>query len=99
MPTKPPTLPDPALQDALRHFKAGVFQVLAHPTRIHIVETLRDGEQPVNAILAKLGVEPANLSQHLAVLRGKRLVTTRREGNLIYYSLRDPLLSQVLDTM
>lgn len=86
-------------QDALRRFKADVFSVLAHPTRIHIIECLRDGEMPVGSIIEQIGVEPANASQHLSVLRAKRLVTTRKEGNQVFYSLRDPLLIEVLDTM
>ena len=90
---------DTAQREALRRFKAEVFQVLAHPTRIHIVECLKDGEQPVSALLEKVGVEPANLSQHLAVLRGKRLVTNRKDGNQVLYALRDPMLVEVLDAM
>jgi DNA-binding transcriptional ArsR family regulator len=85
--------------EALRKFKADVFQVLAHPTRIHIIETLRDGELSVGAILERVKVEPPNLSQHLSVLRFKQLVTTRKDGNQVLYSLRDPLLTGVLDTM
>jgi ArsR family transcriptional regulator len=76
-----------------------VFQVLGHPTRIHIAETLRDGRRPVHEILRQVGVEPANLSQHLAVLRAKGLVVKRREGSRVVYSLRDPLLIVVLDAM
>jgi ArsR family transcriptional regulator len=72
---------DPARQDALRRFKAEVFQALSHPTRIHIVECLRDGERAVSAILERIGVEAANMSQHLAVLRSKQLVVARKEGN------------------
>lgn len=86
-------------QDALRRFKADIFQVLAHPTRIHIIECLRAGEIPVGAIIEQIGVEPANASQHLALLRSKRLVVNRKEGNQVFYSLRDPLLIDVLDTM
>jgi DNA-binding transcriptional ArsR family regulator len=85
--------------DALRKFKAEVFQVLAHPTRLHIVETLREGELSVGAILEHVKVEAPNLSQHLSVLRGKELVVTRKDGNQVLYSLRDPLLMEVLDTM
>jgi ArsR family transcriptional regulator len=85
--------------EALRKFKADVFQVLAHPTRIHIVETLRSGELSVGAILERVNVEPSTLSQHLSVLRLKNLVLTRKEGNQVLYSLRDPLLIEVLDTM
>jgi DNA-binding transcriptional ArsR family regulator len=91
--------PEIAIPVALRRFKADLFQALGHPTRIHIVEILRDGELSVGAILAKVGVEPANLSQHLAVLRSKRLVLTRKDGNVIHYRLRDPLLTEVLSIM
>jgi DNA-binding transcriptional ArsR family regulator len=73
--------------------------VLAHPTRIHIAETLRDGELSVSAILERVAIEPANLSQHLSLLRAKSLVSARKEGNQVFYSLRDPLLTEVLDTM
>lgn len=90
---------DPARQEALRRFKAEVFQALAHPSRIHIVECLAAGELPVSAIMERTGLEPANLSQHLAVLRAKQLVVNRKEGNQVFYSLRDPLLSKVLETM
>jgi DNA-binding transcriptional ArsR family regulator len=87
------------MQDDLRRFKAGIFQALAHPTRIAIVELLRDGEMPAGKILERLGVEQANASQHLAVLRGKNLVVGRKEGNQVFYSLRDPILGKVLDLM
>jgi ArsR family transcriptional regulator len=85
--------------DALRKFKAEVFQALAHPTRIHVLETLADGELSVGAILARVKVEPTNLSQHLSVLRLKKLVTTRKVANQVLYSVRDPLLVEVLDIM
>lgn len=85
--------------DALRRFKASVFQALAHPTRIRIVECLRDGELTVTGLLEQVRVEPANASQHLAVLRARGLVTYRKKGNLVYYQLRDPMLTEVLDIM
>jgi DNA-binding transcriptional ArsR family regulator len=90
---------DPKHFDALRQFKAEVFQVLAHPTRIHIIETLRKGELSVGDILAHVKVEPANLSQHLSVLRSRHLVVTRKAANQVLYTLRDPLLIEVLDAM
>jgi DNA-binding transcriptional ArsR family regulator len=85
--------------ESLRKFKAGIFKVLAHPTRIHVIETLRAGELSVGAILEQVKVEPANLSQHLSVLRHSHLVVTRKDGNQVLYSLRDPLLIEVLDVM
>lgn len=90
---------DPRHFDALRRFKAGIFRVLAHPTRIHVIETLRTGEQPVGEILKQVKVEQANLSQHLSVLRQSHLVLARKKGNQVLYSLRDPLLIKVLDAM
>ena len=84
---------------ALRKFKAEMFQVLGHPTRIHIIETLREGELSVGSILERVQVEPANISQHLAILRSKRLVNTRKAKNQVLYSLRNPFLTQVLDIM
>jgi DNA-binding transcriptional ArsR family regulator len=88
-----------AQQDALRRYKADIFSVLSHPTRIHIVELLRDGERSVSSIIEHTGIEAANASQHLAILRAKGLVTARKEGNQVFYSLRDSALVQVLDGM
>ena len=85
--------------DSMRRFKAGVFQALAHPTRVAIVEYLQHGELSVGQLCEKVGVEQANASQHLAVLRAKHIVQTRKEGNQIYYSLRDPLLAKVLEVL
>jgi ArsR family transcriptional regulator len=87
------------MQSALRQFKADIFQALAHPTRIAIVELLRDGEVPAGAIFAQVGVEQANASQHLAVLRAKRLVSNRKVGNQVFYALRSHRLVEVLDAM
>ena len=85
--------------DSMRRFKAGIFQALAHPTRVAIVEHLCNGEMSVGQLCAKLGIEQANASQHLAVLRNKHIVETRKEGNQIYYRLRSPLLGDVLAKM
>ncbi len=87
------------MNSPLRTFKAEVFQALAHPTRIAIVEALRDGEVGAGTLLTHLQVEAANLSQHLAVLRAKQIVVSRKAGNQVYYTLRDPVLIQVLDLL
>jgi ArsR family transcriptional regulator len=87
------------MQQALRRFKADIFQALAHPTRIAIVEMLRDGEVPAGIIFERLSVEQANASQHLAVLRAKRIVVNRKEGNQVFYALRSYRLVEVLDAM
>jgi len=87
------------LQPSLRAYKASVFQALAHPTRIAIVEKLRNGELSAGALQEQLAVEQANLSQHLAILRNRQIVLNRKEGNQVFYSLRNPVLVEVLDIM
>jgi ArsR family transcriptional regulator len=84
---------------ALREFKAGIFQALAHPTRVAVAEILREGECSAGAIQERLGLEQANLSQHLSVMRAKEVVSSRKDGNQVFYSLRDPVLAEVLDIM
>jgi DNA-binding transcriptional ArsR family regulator len=85
--------------ESLRQFKAGIFQALGHPTRVAIVEFLNYREMSVGQLCEKIGVEQSNASQHLAVLRNKDIVRTRKDGNLIYYSLRDPAFGQVLQIL
>lgn len=87
------------MSQELRQFKAEIFQALGHPTRIAIVELLRKGEAPAGRLIEQLGLEQANASQHLAVLRSKQIVVSRKEGNQVYYSLRDPALIDVLDIL
>src|SRR5438045_9148147 len=87
------------MHDSLRRFKAEFFQALAHPTRIAILELLREGELSAGALIERLGVEQANASQHLTVLRSKRIVVNRKVGNQVFYSVRDRLILEVLDVM
>lgn len=87
------------MPDSLRQFKAEIFQALAHPTRIAIVDLLRGGEMTVGAFAEHLHLEQANLSQHLAILRAKQMVTTRKAGNQVFYAVRDPLIWKMLDLM
>jgi ArsR family transcriptional regulator len=87
------------MPEALRRFKADIFQALAHPTRIAILECLRAGELSAGALNDQLGIEQANVSQHLAVLRSKQLVLNQRRGNQVFYSVRDPIIIKVLDLM
>src|SRR5262245_8532014 len=87
------------MQEALRQFKAEFFQALAHPTRIAIIEQLRHGELSAGALIARLSIEQANASQHLAVLRTKGIVGSRKVGNQVFYSVRHQLIIEVLDVM
>ncbi|MFP5211551.1 MAG: ArsR/SmtB family transcription factor [Acidobacteriota bacterium] len=87
------------MPDSLRRFKADIFQALAHPTRIAIIDLLGNGELSAGELIEKLGMEQANISQHLAVLRAKQIVVNRKAGNQVFYSVRDPILLEVLTLM
>ncbi len=78
-------------------FKAEFFKALASPLRIGILDELRNGELTVTELRLRLGVEPTNLSQQLAVLRTKRIIVGRKQGSNIYYSCPDPAIFKFLD--
>lgn len=81
----------------LQSFKAELFKALSHPTRIRILELLREDEKGVSQLQLELGAEGSTVSQQLAILRMKSLVDTRRAGNAIFYRLRDPQIKDLLD--
>ncbi|MEU0991218.1 metalloregulator ArsR/SmtB family transcription factor [Streptomyces sp. NPDC005953] len=67
--------------------KAEFFRMLGHPVRIRVLELLQDGPMPVRDLLAQIEIEPAALSQQLAVLRRSGIVTSTREGATVVYEL------------
>lgn len=83
--------------EPLRRFKAEFFKALAHPLRIQIVDALREGERGVNDLADLLGVEPTTLSQQLAVLRARNIVTGRKEGSFVLYTVKDLAIFTLLD--
>ncbi len=69
---------------------AVIGRALADPKRLCVLESLADGEVSVSDLSTRVGCQVPNMSQHLAVLRAAGLVTTRRDGNTVYYRLADP---------
>lgn len=78
----------PTLVDRQRF--AAIGRAFADAKRLCVLESLADGELSVSELSARVGCHIPNMSQHLAVLRSAGLVTTRRDGNTIYYRLADP---------
>ncbi len=74
----------------LSQFKAEFFKALAHPLRIRILDELRRGEVGVNELCLRLDVEQSTLSQQLAILRNRSIVVGRKDGQSVFYSVRDP---------
>ncbi|WP_211748036.1 metalloregulator ArsR/SmtB family transcription factor [Paenibacillus sp. Marseille-Q4541] len=84
------------MNNEVQQFKAEFFKALAHPMRIRILEVLSEGKKTVNEIQAILGSEGSAVSQQLAVLRSKNVVSSVKEGTSVIYSLRDPLIKDLL---
>ncbi len=79
------------------HNTVNIFKALTHPTRLAILEILRDGEQCVCHMEAVLGFRQAYISQHLMVLREAGLVEDRRDGARIYYQVIKPEVFDLVD--
>ena len=78
---------------------ASVCKGLADPKRLLIINALRDGERTVSELVDDLDIPQANVSQHLAVLRDKGLVSYRKEGQWAYYSLTSMKIVAAMDLL
>jgi rhodanese-related sulfurtransferase len=84
-----------------RAFKAGVYggiaqmtKALSNPHRLEVLDLLAQGEKTVEAIAEEINASVANASQHLQVLKQARLVSTRKQGHFVFYSLANPSVFQ-----
>lgn len=78
---------------------AEICRTLGSAARIEILNAVRDGEKTVSELTEALGLRQANVSQHLAVLRQRRVVVTRKEGTNIYYKVSNPRIIQACELM
>ncbi|HBG74752.1 MAG: hypothetical protein A2X25_12005 [Chloroflexi bacterium GWB2_49_20] len=78
---------------------ANICHTLAHPKRLEIIDQLSRGEMSVTKLAETLGISQSNLSQHLAIMRQKGIVITRREGLIVHYRLSNPKITQACDLM
>jgi DNA-binding transcriptional ArsR family regulator len=76
---------------------AQILKCLAQPRRLMILDCLHAGEKSVGELAELLDLPQPNVSQHLAALRARDIVATRREGNTIFYSLVDPRIVRACD--
>ena len=81
----------------LQIFKARFFRALAHPTRIRLLEILVRGGRTVQELQEVLALGQPIVSQQLAVLRNQGILTARKEGLAVRYTVRDPLVGDLLD--
>ncbi len=83
----------------LDQLHASVCKGLADPKRLLIIDTLRDGPMSVSEICEALDLSQSNVSRHLAILREKGLVASRREGQFVYYSVTSMKLIEAMDLL
>jgi DNA-binding transcriptional ArsR family regulator len=83
----------------LYRFRARVFDALADPLRLKILECLRGGERCVCEIVPYVGVSQPLVSRHLAILKGCGLVNYRKHGNRRFYFVTDPAVFRVVDAV
>lgn len=76
-----------------------LMKVLSNPDRLMLLCELTEGERNVGALEAALGIVQPTLSQQLAVLRSKELVSTRRDGKNIYYQIASPQALAVMQVL
>lgn len=76
--------------------KAEFFRTLGHPARIRILELLCEREYAVHELLARIEIEPSNLSQQLGVLRRSGLVTQTRRDGQVFYTAAAPEINDLL---
>ncbi|MBK5220250.1 MAG: winged helix-turn-helix transcriptional regulator [Thermoleophilia bacterium] len=84
--------------EPIHRIKADFFRTLGHPTRVRILELLRDGELTVGELQTKLEIDSSGASQHLGAMRRQGLLDSRRAGTSVYYRVRDPRTFQLLET-
>ena len=74
--------------------QADICKTLADPNRLMILHELKRGEMSVGQLAVNLGLPQSNVSRHLAILRERAVVNTRRKGTTIYYNMSDPKIAE-----
>lgn len=83
------------IQDLSLTLKAKLFRGLADPSRLAILDALRDGEKTVSELVVATGLSQPNASAHLACLKGCGLVGSRQEGRFVHYRVADARMEEV----
>lgn len=87
------------LETEINLLHRSICPAMGDPKRMLLLYQLAEGEQTVGQLTAALAQPQSTISRHLAILREKRLVLTRRQGTSIYYSLADPRIISAMDIL
>ncbi len=78
-------------------YQADMLKAMAHPTRLQILDLLKDGEECVCMIVPELKMEQSNVSRHLNILKKEGLVSSRKEGLKVFYRVTDPKVFELIN--
>ncbi len=81
----------------ITHFQAEILKALGQPTRLKIIDFLRDGERCVCEIFPAINEEQSNTSRHLNMMTASGILFRRKEGVKIFYALKHPEVLQLVD--
>ena len=87
------------MEDQIYTYHAEMCKVFSHPKRLELINLLREKEMSAGKLGEELGLAPANLSQHLTMMRGRHILTSRKEGNVVYYRIANPRLLEAFDLL
>ena len=87
------------MEDQIYAYHAEMCKAFSHPKRLELINVLREKEMNVGEISQRLGIAIGNLSQHLAMMRERRILVSRKEGNMVYYRITNPRLLEAFDLL
>lgn len=85
------------MEERVLELKAEVLKALAQPTRLKILECLREGEKCICEIVPAINGEQSNISRHISLLQKSHLISTRKDGVRLMVRVRDSRLFEILD--
>lgn len=88
---------DGVLQADFLNKASTIIKTLGHPQRIQIINLLRNGEQSVSSIQDEIGLSQPVTSQHLALMRSRGILGSRKDGTTHYYSIANPFIEKILE--
>lgn len=87
------------MEERVLELKAEILKALAQPTRLKILELLRDGEKCICEIVPAINGEQSNISRHISLMQKSHLVTTRKDGVKVIVKISDPKIFEILDSI
>ena len=87
------------MEDQIYLYHAEMCKVFSHPKRLELINILRDKEMSVGELSQRLGLAIGNLSQHLAMMRQRHVLASRKRGNVVYYRIANPHLLEAFDLL